>query len=488
MDKNYELLGLQPGCSKKQLKKAYLTAIQELEDDNLVGEQKLSEAYRMIKAELKHGNIKKKPRGFWKTSKKTRAYYTGPHGSAAARSALRRFGLRDLLCAISIVLLSWLLYFFCEAVTLNIFPSSQYPLLAKTFSGRLVAAVVRLIAYIAAYIFYFYYFLLRKVNGMRRLRHGFVFGFFILLICLFVPQNQLFNTGMLLSDVSAMKENHFSVVRNIILEDSPVQTNNTFGDLYTYKIKSSSESVYIPKQLLEDPNGKVHQASVAFLPHSHAAAKVDVRATEHKLISCIGDCFYIDLKGNTDIKSLYLQRSSKTLVIEPKTESSEKSNIIHVNLGTIPLKNASGKQTVNTISSDNIAAALLPNGKLLLAFSAEDSTGQYKCVAAVIQQKTGQIVSSWQLNGEFVYKLYSCSGRYYIFTQSLVENSFTERMYALQLYDPAANRIVYTADKQYTLPYSPHIANFAEDGVWISKHSNGASPIGKFSVPQMYMK
>ncbi|MCH3971997.1 MAG: J domain-containing protein [Oscillospiraceae bacterium] len=486
MEEYYELLGLAPGCSKKELKTAYMNAMAHLETGDLIGEQKLVRAYQEVLADIKQCSIQEKQRGFWKTSKKSRARYTGPRGSNAARNMLQRFGLRDLLTAVAIVVLSWVLYIVLEKITPNIFPGSQYPLLAKTFSGRLVAAVVRLVAYLAVYAFYFYYFLVRKINGMRHLRHGFVYGFFILLIGLSFPQNQFINTYSLLSDVSALKNNNLCVTQSTLFEDAPVQTNNAFGDLYTYRGKTNT-TIYIPKQLFEDPNGQVHQAVVTFLPHTHAAGKVEVRSLEHRLINCIGDSFYIDLKGNTSVKSLYLQRSTKKLVIEKKAAGSQKSPVLSVDLNNLSLKNAAGQPLMNTISSENMAAVLLPNHNLLISFTVEDVSGSYSCIAAEVQQSTGTILHSWQLKGESIYKFFSCSGRYYFFTQASVKESFTEKTYALQIYDPKSDDFVYTDKTQYNLSFSPHIASFDNDGIWISKYSNGKDLIGKFAVPKAYM-
>lgn len=482
MENYYDLLGLQPGCSKRQLKKAYHAAIRRLETGDLIGEERLEQAYRNINADRKHQKLEKKKHGFWKTSKESRARFTGPHGSEAAINVIKRFGFRELICALGVILISWAFYLLCSFVTPNLFPVSQYPLLAKTFSQRLVAAVTQLTLYVVLVIAYICHSLRRRTNGLRRLRLGFIFGCALLIVAFFVPQNQIGNTVSLLRDMKPLKQNTFAVTNNILLEDAFLQTKNSFGNLYTYKAGKSNK-VFIPESLLEDPEGTVHQAVVTFLPHTHAAAKVNVRAMENHMFGSIGDCFFLDFPTNKNIKSIYLRRSDATLVIE-RTDS---IGVVKAKLSELDLKDKNGQPVPFTITADKMAAAILPDDRLLVSFTVEDDDGHNTCVAAVIDQITGAIMGHWRLKGEFPFKLFSCAHKYYLFTQSLVKTSFVDRVYYMQIYDPAQNKIVHTAPESYSLGSAPHIGSFDSNCVWISKHSNGEDPIGKFTVPKDLM-
>lgn len=483
MGNYYDLLGLKPGCSKRQLKEAYRAAIAQLEVGDLIGEEQLVQAYRFINANRKHRKLEKKKRGFWKTSKEFRAHFTGPRGSEAAKNVVKRFGMKELLCALGVIAISSAVYLLCSFITPNLFPASQYPLLASTFSRKLVSAIAQVIVYVVFIIVYVCHSLRRRMNGLRRLRLGFLLGCALLAVGLFVPQNQIGNTVSLLQDIAPLKQGSFSVTKNILLEDAFLQTKNKFGNLYTCKARKSNK-VFIPESLLEDANGTVHQAVVTFLPHTYAAAKVEVRAMENHMFGSIGDCFFLNIPDNTGVKSMYLRRSNATLVIE----RAGTDKIVKSQLHTINLKNSNGTPLLSTVTADKLTAEVLPQERLFLSFTAEDESGNNTCVAVVIDQKTGKILNSWRMKGEFAFKIFSCAGRYYVFTQSLVKDSFTDRSYYMQIFDPRQNAIVYTAPESYILTFPPHIGSFDSNGVWISKHSNGEELIGKYTVSKKLMK
>lgn len=483
MKNYYDLLGLKPGCTKKELKKAYRAALEQLETGDLIGEEELTQAYRFINAARKHQRPERKKYGFWKMSKEFRAHFTGPRGSEAARSVIRRFGIKELFTAVGIIVFSWLVYLLLSAVMPNLFSDSRYPLLALDFSKKLVSASAKLLVYGICIVIYVCRSLRRRTNGLRKLNLGFLAGCVLLVLGLFIPQNQLSNTASLLLDIGPLQQEQFSVTKNILLEDAFLQTNNLFGDLYTYK-SGKSNRVYIPKSLLEDADGTVHQAVVTFLPHTHAAAKVQVRAMENHLYGSIGDCFFLDLPNESDAQEIYLRRSSATLVMEQGSAQAP----VQTDLRTVKLKNEEGQPLVETVTSDKMAALALSQHRLFLCFTAEDSVGTHTCVAVIIDRESGKILKSWELQGQFVYRVFSCANRDYVFTQALVKDSFTERTYSMQIFDPAAADFVYTAPENYILGSAPHIASFAENGVWISKHTNGENPIGKFTVPESLMK
>ena len=489
MENSYNILGVKPGCSKRQLRDAYKKAIAKLEPDDMIGEERITQAYLSVQADRKHRRIKKKQYGIWKPSKEFHAPYTGPHGSISARNAMSRFRFLTLFQAVGIVLLSWAVYFFCLTVTPNLFPSSQYPQLAKTFSERLTAACAQLLCCVVFTILYVCHYFRRREDGLRRVSMGFLFGITCLIVGLLVPQNQFVNTTALVSDIQPLVSNQLSSTKNILLEDGFLQTKNSFGNTYTYKIEKSKKSVYIPSNLLTNPDGTVHQASVTFLPHTYAAARVEIRAMKNYIFSCIGDCFYIDVPGNAeDIESLYLKRSTASLVIEHKNVGKTKGSKLTTDFCKLFLKDKLGQPLISEITADKVAASILPNKHLLLAFTAEDTKGGNTCIAAEINQKTGKVENTFQLKGNFIFRLFSCAGRYYFFSESPVKTSFTDRQYFLQVYDPAQQKIVYTSPQSFTLSLAPHVASFSHNGVWISKHSNGEEPIGKFPVPKIYMK
>lgn len=485
----YDILGVKPECSKKKLKKAYMAAISHLEPDDLIGEEQIEQAYRTALANRQHRNVSQKQHGIWQPSKKFRAPYTGPHGSIAARNAIKRFGFKSFFCALGIILLSWGCYFLCILIIPNLFPSSQYSQLAKVFSKELVAALVQLILYIVLTILYVCHVLHRGKNGLRKLKMGSLCGFACLLIGLQVPQSQFVHTVSLINDIKPLSSNHLSSTKNILLEDAFLQTGNRFGDTYTYKVDKTGKTytVFIPSNLLTSPNGTVHQASVTFLPHTCAAAKVSVRAMKNQMFGCIGDCFYLNVPKDTGVNSIYLKRSSAALFIEHLKANNRESQNIKCNLKSIQLKNPQGTPLVTEITADKVASSLLKDGDLLLCFTAEDDLGNHSCIASVIHQQTGTIINSFKLNGECAYRFFSCAGRYYFFTESAVKESLTAHRYYLQVYDPEQRRIVWTSPQSFTLSSAPHIASFQNNGVWISKHSNGEKPIGEFTVPKEYM-
>lgn len=473
MDEAYRLLGVEPGCGKKALRRAYEKKLRKLRARDMPAREALASAYAAILSELAGKDGVQLP--------PATAYETETPGR------LQRFGLLTLLAAVGIVAGANVLYALARQYAPQLFPGSPYPQLARVYSGEFWGNCLQLGAYAAAILLaYVPVSLRRRSNGLRRLSPGFFLGAVLLALGFFFPHNCVAGTVSTVMDYSAMREGRLQVSASVPL----VQAGDLAGPYGLPYRAGKSGTLYFPEQLVKGQNAAVHQATVTYLPHTRAVAKVQARAVQQFLCGQEDTAPAVRLRAGELLQTAALQRDSATLRSSWQYVSGGAApKQLQTDLRAAPLTDRKGKPLVAHLPKQPAALLQLTDHNLLACFAAQSESGEKSCVAALVDYRDGRLLRAWRLKGEAPYQVYRCGSLLFLFTQGELRAPVPKSECFLQLFSVEENRIVFTADG--TLAGEPgklpHVYSFDPDGVLMAQKENGDGPLGKFVVPKTWM-